>query len=374
MKKVMVVFGTRPEAIKMAPVIYALKEQKGFDVEVCVTGQHRTMLDQVLSFFEITPDYDLSVMKDNQSLSELSARLIEKLDDVISKVMPDVVLVHGDTSTAFITSLVAFYNKVKVGHVEAGLRTYNLEKPWPEEANRQLISKLGSYHFAPTEKAKNNLLKEGIKEEFTFLTGNTIVDAVLWTSNKLEKDKELQALITNNLSKLNINCESKYILVTGHRRENLGDGIKQICEALAQIAEKYPELNIIYPVHLNPKVKEVVYKLLNNSERIHLIEPQSYEHFVFLMMKSWMILTDSGGIQEEAITLNKPLLIMRDTTERPEALIENKSMLVGTNVANILEKVDYFMSNSNNNIPLKINPFGNGKAGEYIANTISKLL
>ncbi|MBI9055411.1 MAG: UDP-N-acetylglucosamine 2-epimerase (non-hydrolyzing) [Bacteroidales bacterium] len=374
MKKVMVVFGTRPEAIKMAPVVFALKNNQDFKVEVCVTGQHKTMLDQVLSFFEIEPDFDLAVMKDNQGLSELSARLITKLDEVISSVMPDIVLVHGDTSSAFIASLVAFYHKIKVGHVEAGLRTYDLDKPWPEEANRQLISKLGLYHFAPTEKAKNNLLKEGIKEEFAFLTGNTIVDAVLWTKNKLEEDKELQTSIIDNLLKLNVDCETKYILVTGHRRENLGDGIKQICDALSQIATKYPELHIIYPVHLNPKVKEVVHELLDNSDRIHLIEPQSYEYFVFLMMKSWMILTDSGGIQEEAITLNKPLLIMRDTTERPEALIENKAMLVGTNVNNILEKVDYFMSNQNNNVPVKINPFGDGKSGEYIAKTISKIL
>ncbi len=316
--KVLIVFGTRPEAIKMAPLVQSLFEHPAIDAKVCVTAQHREMLDQVLDLFKIKPDFDLNIMKPGQSLSDITTLILKGMESVIAEFRPDAVLVHGDTTTTLATSLAALYQQIPVGHVEAGLRTGNLYSPWPEEANRKLTGALAKWHFAPTEKSRNNLLAESIPAQQVFVTGNTVIDALLLVKQRLEDDETLAAGFSGKFNFLENN--RKMILVTGHRRESFGDGFERICEALAHTAREFPNAQVVYPVHLNPNVREPVNRLLSNIENIHLIEPQEYLPFVYLMNRSTIILTDSGGIQEEAPSLGKPVLVMRDTTERPEAV------------------------------------------------------
>lgn len=360
--KVLTVFGTRPEAIKMAPLVHALAADTYFEAKVCVTAQHREMLDQVLELFDITPDYDLNIMQPGQSLNNVTANILNGLKPVLSECKPDVILVHGDTATTFATSLAAYYEQIPVGHVEAGLRTGNLYAPWPEEGNRKLTGVLAHYHFAPTDTSKANLIAEGVNEDRVHTTGNTVIDALLWVKRKLEATPALRNELKSYYPFLDSN--KKLILVTGHRRESFGGGFERICEALKQIAEAHSDSQIVYPVHLNPKVREPVNRLLKNTSNIHLIEPLDYLPFVNLMDQAHIILTDSGGIQEEAPSLGKPVLVMRDTTERPEAVEAGTVKLVGTNVHTIVEEINTLM---NDNAAYKAmcrahNPYGDGKA------------
>lgn len=366
MKKILLVFGTRPEAIKMCPLVNVLKGEESFDTRVCVTAQHREMLDQVLDLFEITPDYDLNVMKPGQTLPQLTANILTGLDPVLSDFQPDIVLVHGDTSTTFTASLAAFYQQIPVGHVEAGLRTGNLYSPWPEEANRTLTGVLSELHFAPTPQSEKNLLAERVPQERISVTGNTVIDALLTVVEQIKTNRQLTDELHSRFPFLS--DDKKLLLVTGHRRESFGGGFERICQALANIASASPELNIVYPVHLNPNVQEPVNRLLNEHSNIHLIAPQDYLPFVYLMYRSDIILTDSGGIQEEAPSLGKPVLVMRDTTERPEALEAGTVKLVGTDtqlicseVARLLEDQEYYEK-----ISFAHNPYGDGKACERI--------
>ena len=336
MKRVLLVFGTRPEAIKMAPLVLKLKENnKDFETKVCVTGQHRQMLDQVLSLFQLTPDFDLNLMKPGQTLSDVTIGVLKGLEQVFGEWLPDVVLVHGDTATTFAASLAAYYHKIKVGHVEAGLRTGDIYSPWPEEANRKLTGALANYHFAPTQSSYNNLIKESIDPASIVITGNTVIDALLRVKEKIETDSLIITEFEQKFSFLDMT--KKLVLVTGHRRENFGQGFLNICTALANIANQYPDVQIVYPVHLNPNVQKPVNELLSGISNIFLIEPQDYLPFVYLMNRSYLILTDSGGIQEEAPSLGKPVLVMRDTTERPEAVDAGTVKLVGTD-SEIIEK------------------------------------
>lgn len=359
-KKVLTIFGTRPEAIKMAPLVRALAIDGRFEAKVCVTGQHREMLDQVLSLFEITPDYDLHLMKAGQTLSDITARILLELKAVLEQFKPDVVLVHGDTATTFAATLAAYYEQITVGHVEAGLRTGNIYSPWPEEANRKLTSVLAKWHFAPTETSKVNLLKEGVDEGNIFVTGNTVIDALLLIKEKIENDKMLNEQLVAKFPFLDE--EKKLILVTGHRRENFGNGFERICKALAIIAKANPNIQILYPMHLNPNVQEPVSRLLGNIKNIILIEPQEYLPFIYLMSRAYIILTDSGGIQEEAPSLGKPVLVMRDTTERPEAVIAGTVKLVGTNVDKIVFEVNELLVNQEKYRTMSFahNPYGDG--------------
>ncbi|EJX1328841.1 UDP-N-acetylglucosamine 2-epimerase (non-hydrolyzing), partial [Vibrio parahaemolyticus] len=329
-KKVLTVFGTRPEAIKMAPLVHALNSDSRFEAKCCVTAQHREMLDQVLELFDIKPDYDLNLMKVGQTLNDVSASILLELKPVLQDFKPDVVLVHGDTATTFSASLAAYYEQIEVGHVEAGLRTGNIYSPWPEEANRRLTGVLTKYHFAPTETSKNNLLKENVSSDDIHVTGNTVIDALLMVKNKIDKDESLNKSLASKFPFLD--SEKKLILVTGHRRESFGGGFERICEALAITAREHPDAQIVYPVHLNPNVREPVNRILKGVDNIHLIEPQQYLPFVYLMNRAYIILTDSGGIQEEAPSLGKPVLVMRDTTERPEAVAAGTVKLVGTDI------------------------------------------
>lgn len=363
LKKLLIVFGTRPEAIKMAPVIKAFEKYSDeFEVEVCVTAQHREMLDQVLEFFEITPDYDLDIMLPNQSLDQLTARILEGVTEVLEKSKPDYVYVHGDTTTTLGASLAAFYKQVKICHVEAGLRTYNKAAPYPEEINRQLTSRLANINFAPTEQARQNLLNEGINPESIYTTGNTVVDALYYTLNKVESTdidevSRLRALVDEN---------KKLVLVTGHRRENFGEGFKNICEALKEISS-HEDVQIIYPVHLNPNVRGQVMNLLGGISNVHLIDPLPYEAFVWLMNKSFLIITDSGGIQEEAPSLKKPVLLMREVTERPEVL-EGGVILVGSEKEKIVLETNRILSNQKaKNLYPTDNLFGDGNSAKLIA-------
>ena len=362
MKKALSVFGTRPEAIKMAPLIHALKADSCFDAKVCVTAQHREMLDQVLDLFEIEPDYDLNIMKPGQTLNDVTTSVLLGLNPIIEDFKPDVVLVHGDTATTFAASLAAYFQQVKVGHVEAGLRTGNIYSPWPEEANRKLTSAITNYHFAPTPGSKKNLLKEGISESAIAVTGNTVIDALFWVRKKLQQDKSLSEGLAHKFDYLDPN--KKLILVTGHRRESFGGGFERICEALSNIATIHPEVQILYPVHLNPNVQEPVNRLLKNLDNIFLIEPQQYLPFCYLMDRATIILTDSGGIQEEAPSLGKPVLVMRDTTERPEAVDAGTVRLVGTDIALIVDQVDLLLTNpiEYQNMSKAHNPYGDGLA------------
>ena len=361
-KKILTVFGTRPEAIKMAPLVHALAVDNRFDSKVCVTAQHREMLDQVLDLFEIEPDFDLNIMKAGQTLNDVTTSILVGLKPVLESFKPDVVLVHGDTATTFSAALSAYYQQIKVGHVEAGLRTGNIYSPWPEEANRKLTSAITNYHFAPTAGSKENLLKECVAESDIKVTGNTVIDALFWVRKKLQEDKSLAVSLAANFDFLD--RDKKLVLVTGHRRESFGGGFERICEALRQIASKHPEVEILYPVHLNPNVHEPVNRLLNDLENIFLIEPQQYLPFCYLMDRSTIILTDSGGIQEEAPSLGKPVLVMRDTTERPEAIDAGTVRLVGTDIEQIVCQVEILLSDSEEYrlMSLAHNPYGDGLA------------
>lgn len=370
MKKILIVFGTRPEAIKMVPLIKEFKKYNDFEVKICVSAQHRQMLDQVLNLFEIKPDYDLDIMKANQDLYDISSRVLLGMRDVMKDFCPNVVLVHGDTTTSFVGALAAFYQKIKIGHVEAGLRTNDLYSPFPEEANRQITGVLADFHFAPTQSAKQNLIKENKNPNSIIVTGNTVIDALLLMIDKIEKNVNLRDEITSilRLKYSNFGSERKFILVTGHRRENFGDGFLNICDALKNIAQNNPEIDIVYPVHLNPNVQKPVREILSNLNNVYLIDPLEYEKFVYLMSKSFFIITDSGGIQEEAPSLGKPVLVTRDTTERPEALQSGTVKLVGTNkniiikeAQNLILQKDEFEKMSKAN-----NPYGDGKASERI--------
>ncbi|WP_462170241.1 non-hydrolyzing UDP-N-acetylglucosamine 2-epimerase [Pseudoalteromonas xiamenensis] len=360
--KVLSVFGTRPEAIKMAPLVKALERDSRFDAKVCVTAQHREMLDQVLSLFNITPDYDLNLMKAGQTLPEVTSRILLELTPVLQEFKPDVVLVHGDTATTFATSLAAYYEQIAVGHVEAGLRTGNIYSPWPEEANRKLTGALTKYHFAPTETSKQNLLTENYPESSIHVTGNTVIDALLLVKRQIESDTDLNSTLAANFPFLD--SSKKLILVTGHRRESFGGGFERICEALVKVAKQHSDVQIVYPVHLNPNVQEPVIRILSGVNNIILIEPQQYLPFVFLMNKAHIILTDSGGIQEEAPSLGKPVLVMRDTTERPEAVEAGTVRLVGTDVNKIVDELNQLLSNQDayNAMSFAHNPYGDGLA------------
>lgn len=369
MKRILLVFGTRPEAIKMCVLAKAIKKDPNIDLRVCVTAQHREMLDQVLSFFDVRPEYDLNLMRPNQNLYQLTSDVISGLKPVLEDYNPDYVLVHGDTTTSTAAALAAFYYGAKVGHVEAGLRTYNKKEPFPEETNRQITSRIADFHFSPTKQAEQNLLKEAIDPKSIFITGNTVIDALFWTEAKLKNgysDTEIEYLNkTVDLSK-------KTILVTGHRRENFGKGFLNICEALREIANRYPESNIIYPVHLNPNVQQPVYKLLDGISNIQLIKPLAYPAFVWLMMHSHIILTDSGGVQEEAPSLGKPVLVMRDVTERPEAVAAGTVKMVGTNVNLIINAVTELLEHESVYTAMSKagNPYGDGSACERIVKVL----
>jgi len=365
--KVLLVFGTRPEAIKMAPLALKLQQfDQIFETKVCVTGQHRQMLDQVLELFDLRPDFDLNLMKPRQTLSDITSGVLKGLEKVFEQWMPDLILVHGDTATTFAASLAAYYHKIKVGHVEAGLRTGDLYSPWPEEANRQLTGVLASYHFAPTQLSYNNLIKENVDPSHIVVTGNTVIDALLQVKQKVEYDQTLTNQFQKEFSFLD--TDKRLILVTGHRRENFGQGFLNICKALGNLAKKYPDIQIVYPVHLNPNVQQPVNELLTDIPNIHLIAPQDYLPFVYLMNLSYLILTDSGGIQEEAPSLGKPVLVMRDTTERPEAVEAGTVRLVGTKTEDIEQSVSELLDNSvvYSEMTEAHNPYGNGTACQKI--------
>lgn len=372
-KKVLLVFGTRPEAIKMAPLALQLKERNDcFETRVCVTGQHRQMLDQVLELFNLTPDFDLNLMKPGQTLSDITSGVLKGLEQVFAEWTPDVVLVHGDTATTFAASLAAYYHKIAVGHVEAGLRTGDIYSPWPEEANRKLTGALTTYHFAPTQSSYNNLIKENIDPKNITITGNTVIDALLTVKEKVETDRAVIAQFEQQFNFLD--STKKLILVTGHRRENFGQGFLNICTALANIAKQYPDVQIVYPVHLNPNVQKPVNELLSGISNIYLIAPQDYLPFVYLMNRSYLILTDSGGIQEEAPSLGKPVLVMRDTTERPEAVEAGTVKLVGTDAALIQQSVVELLENTDlyQMMAAAHNPYGDGTACQQIIHALNK--
>lgn len=378
--KVLVVFGTRPEAIKMAPIINSLKNySKKIEPIVCVTGQHRQMLDQVIKIFKIKVNYDLNLMTKNQSISDITEKILKNLSQIIKRENPNRLLVQGDTTTTFASSLAAFYLKVPIAHVEAGLRTWNNFSPWPEEINRKLTTSLADMHFAPTEWAKNNLLKENVPQNKIYVTGNTVIDALIETEKKITADKS----ITKNLESTFkfLNPKKSLILITGHRRENFGEGFKNICQGIKTISRKIKNVEIVFPVHLNPNVRKPVYNFLgaNNSsfgKNIFLIEPLDYLPFVYLMKRSKLVLTDSGGIQEEAPSLGKPVLLMRDTTERPEGVLAGTSKLVGSNPTKIYQGVKSLLINPHNyeKMKKKHNPYGDGKSGNRIAKILATII
>lgn len=370
-KNILIVFGTRPEAIKMIPIILELKKTN-HNIKVCITAQHREMLDQILVLFNIIPDYDLNIMSSEQTLHNITSKILMGLKPIFEDFLPDLVLVHGDTATTFATSLSAYYHKVEIGHIEAGLRTGNLYSPWPEEANRKLTAVLSKYHFAPTEIAKKNLLTEGYPENSIYVTGNTVIDTLLLAKEQIDKDKGLSKILESSFGFLNKN--RKIILVTGHRRENFGNGFKNICEALAFLANKYPDIDIVYPVHLNPNVQKPVNEVLKGIRNIYLIPPQEYIHFIYLMTRSVIILTDSGGIQEEGPALGIPVLVMRNETERPEALKSGNICLVGTHKETIINTVTNLLENDDNynKMTSTYSPFGDGMAAKRICDIISK--
>ena len=382
MKKVMLVFGTRPEAIKMAPLVKEFqKHPDEFQTIVCVTGQHREMLDQVLHIFEITPDYDLNIMKQGQDLYDVTARVLLGMRDVLKEARPDVVLVHGDTTTSTAAALAAFYQQIPVGHVEAGLRTHNIYSPWPEEMNRQLTGRLATYHFAPTPLSRQNLLSEGVQESHITVTGNTVIDALYMVVDKIKRDKaldaELEKLLKQSGYDVNrLSAGKKLVLITGHRRENFGDGFISMCRAIKTLTEKYPEVDFVYPMHLNPNVRKPIHEVfgedLSGLGNMFFIEPLEYLSFVYLMEKSTIVLTDSGGIQEEAPGLGKPVLVMRDTTERPEALEAGTVKLVGTDYDKIIKEVSALIEDREyyERMSKAVNPYGDGKACERIVSKI----
>ncbi|MBD5312400.1 MAG: UDP-N-acetylglucosamine 2-epimerase (non-hydrolyzing) [Bacteroides sp.] len=378
MKKIMLVFGTRPEAIKMAPLVKEFqKYPDDFETIVCVTGQHRQMLDQVLEIFDIKPDYDLNIMQYGQDLYDVTNRVLIGMRKVLNFATPDIVLVHGDTTTSMAAALAAFYKQIFVGHVEAGLRTYNIYSPWPEEVNRQLTSRISTYHFAPTGLSRDNLLKEKIDKSKIFITGNTVIDALYWVVDKIKNNinlnKQLHEIIRDSGYNVNRLEEGrKLVLITGHRRENFGKGFISICEAIKTLVKKYPDVDFIYPMHLNPNVRKPIYEVfgkeLENLGNVFFIEPLEYLSFIYLMEKSNIVLTDSGGIQEEAPGLGKPVLVMRDTTERPEALLAGTVKLVGTDYSKIVTEVSLLLEDNTyyDLMSKAINPYGDGKSCQRI--------
>lgn len=378
----MLVFGTRPEAIKMAPLVKEFeKYAKEFQTIVCVTGQHREMLDQVLQLFEITPHYDLNIMKQGQDLYDVTSRVLLGMRDVLREVQPDVVLAHGDTTTSTAAALAAFYQQIPVGHVEAGLRTHNIYSPWPEEMNRQITGRIATYNFAPTPLSKANLLREAVTEESITVTGNTVIDALYWVVNKIKNDTALSGELHKALAEAGYDVSrlsegKKLVLITGHRRENFGDGFINMCTAIKDLTQKYPDVDFVYPMHLNPNVRKPIHEVfgdnLNNLGNMFFIEPLEYLSFVYLMEKSNIVLTDSGGIQEEAPGLGKPVLVMRDTTERPEALEAGTVKLVGTNYDKIVSEVSRLLDDSAyyNKMSQALNPYGDGKACERIVKSL----
>lgn len=382
MKKVMLVFGTRPEAIKMAPLVKEFQKQpKRIETVVCVTGQHREMLDQVLKIFDIKPDYDLNIMKQGQDLYDVTARVLTGMRDVLKEVKPDVVLVHGDTTTSTVAALAAFYQQIPVGHVEAGLRTHNIYSPWPEEMNRLLTGRLATYHFSPTPLSRNNLIKESVDDRNIIVTGNTVIDALYWVVDKIKNNKELDNELEDILSKAGydvnrLNNGKKLVLITGHRRENFGDGFINMCTAIKDLTVKYPDLDFVYPMHLNPNVRKPIHEVfgenLSGLKNMFFIEPLEYLSFVYLMEKSSIVLTDSGGIQEEAPGLGKPVLVMRDTTERPEALDAGTVKLVGTDYNKIVNEVSSLIDDkaAYEKMSKAVNPYGDGLACGRIVNAL----
>lgn len=374
MKKILLVFGTRPEAIKMAPLVKALqKDTTHFETRVCVTAQHRQMLDQVLEVFGITPDYDLNIMAPNQDLFDITSRVLTGLRDVLKDFRPDTVLVHGDTTTSMAASLAAFYLQIPVGHVEAGLRTYNMLSPWPEEMNRQVTDRICTYYFAPTEQSKKNLLQENIDEKKIYITGNTVIDALLMAVEIIASTPGMEEKLAKELKEKGYTVgEREYILVTGHRRENFGDGFLHICKAIKELATLHPEMDIVYPVHLNPNVQKPVYELLSGVENVYLISPLDYLPFIYAMQHSTLLLTDSGGVQEEAPSLGKPVLVMRDTTERPEAVEAGTVKLVGTDAEAIVSNVTALLKDKEmyRRMSETHNPYGDGRACERILSAL----
>lgn len=380
MKKIMLVFGTRPEAIKMAPLVKEFqKHSKEFQTIVCVTGQHREMLDQVLKIFEITPDYDLNIMKQGQDLYDVTTRVLIGMRDVLREALPDVVLVHGDTTTSTASALAAFYQQIPVGHVEAGLRTYDIYSPWPEEMNRQITGRIASYHFAPTSLSYQNLLAEGVKDKNIVVTGNTVIDALYMVVDKIKHNKDLDEELKGRVKTIGYDVNrlskgKKMILITGHRRENFGNGFISICTAIKDLAYKYCDVDFVYPMHLNPNVRKPIHEVfgedLSNLNNMFFIEPLEYLSFVYLMEKAAIVLTDSGGIQEEAPGLGKPVLVMRDTTERPEALKAGTVKLVGTDYDKIINEISTLLCDNAyyEKMSHAVNPYGDGKACSRIVN------
>tara|TARA_Y100000389_G_C17453530_1_gene516443 strand:+ start:1530 stop:2672 length:1143 start_codon:yes stop_codon:yes gene_type:complete len=377
-KKIMLVFGTRPEAIKMAPLVHMLKAEKNqFEINICATSQHREMLDQVLDIFNIKPDIDLNLMKQDQNLTNLTSLILNEMHNVFSKYQPDVVLVHGDTTTTLATSIAAFYLSIPVGHVEAGLRTHNVMSPFPEELNRQITSKITKWHFAPTNLSRQNLISEGVNESSITVTGNTVIDALYWVLKRIEKDEVRKKNIENILdSSLLFDWrKNKFILVTAHRRENFGNDLLQICSAIRELAIKYPNIYFIYPVHLNPNVIKPVYEILNDIDNISLTKPFEYEPFIYLLKQSYLVLTDSGGIQEEAPSLGKPVLVMRDVTERPEAVEAGTVEIVGSDYQRIIKSISSLLDNENHyqSMARAHNPYGDGLACKRIVDVLKAI-
>lgn len=380
MKKILLVFGTRPEAIKMAPLVNEFKKHpEDFNTIVCVTGQHREMLDQVLNLFDIVPDYDLNIMKQGQDLYDITSRVLTGMRDVLIKIKPDVVLVHGDTTTSTATALAAFYQQIPVGHVEAGLRTHNIYSPWPEEMNRQINGRIATYHFAPTPLSRQNLMRENISDEQIVITGNTVIDALHLVVEKVNNDLDLQFSLKSELKKSGYDTDRliekrrHLVLITGHRRENFGEGFVSMCKAIKTLSKKYRDVDFVYPMHLNPNVRKPITEVFGDIEtnrqlNMFFIEPLEYLHFVYLMEKSFVVLTDSGGIQEEAPGLGKPVLVMRDTTERPEALEAGTVKLIGTDYDKIVNEVSKLLDDKTHYEAMSkaVNPYGDGKACERI--------
>lgn len=380
-KKVLAVFGTRPEAIKMIPLVIELNKRDGFQLVICVTGQHREMLDQVLKIFHITPDYDLNIMKQGQDLYDVTARVLMGMRGILKKELPDVVLVHGDTTTSVAAALAAFYQQIPVGHVEAGLRTYNIYSPWPEEMNRQITGRIATFHFAPTTLSRCNLLKEGVGDEMIIVTGNTVIDALHMVVDKIKTDKKLdnelnRSLLLFGYDVTRLNKKKRLVLITGHRRENFGDGFLSVCKSIKTLAQVYPDVDFVYPMHLNPNVRNPIHNVFGSEQldNLFLIEPLEYFPFIYLMEKSTIVVTDSGGIQEEAPSLGKPVLVMRETTERPEALESGTVKLVGTNYDKIVKGVSILLDDPSEYAQMSnaINPYGDGKACSRILDFLLK--
>lgn len=368
--KILSVFGTRPEAIKMAPVVEQLKHDHRFESKVCVTGQHRQMLDQVLNLFEIVPDFDLNIMKAGQDLTDVTTAILTGLREVFAQFNPDYVLVHGDTATTLSTTIASYYQQIKVGHVEAGLRTGNIYSPWPEEGNRKITGALASLHFAPTDTSANNLLRENVSQDAIIITGNTVIDALFMVKQKIADNERLAQQIASGFEF--IDPARKIVLITGHRRESFGGGFERICNAILKLSNQFPDVDFVYPVHMNPNVRSIVNATLTHQDNVYLIEPLEYLPFIHLMDSSYIILTDSGGIQEEAPSLGKPVLVMRDTTERPEAVTAGTVKLVGTDEKKIFDEVSSLLTDINeyNKMSFAHNPYGDGKASARIADAI----